>query len=250
MSRLTQLHKNPKHEQAENTPYILRLRFKNPASLPSKVDCILLSEQYVALYAAMAQRLSLIEVSSASSFLNLFRGTPPWIGRAQVLQDDINEMIGHLSSTERDALSRARKLYPATKAMISDIENADAVRLFAWYAVRYLGDVFGGQALNAYTQRTFASTPLQGNFYGQVSTFTQTLSIHVNQAYLFVEEDKRFLDAADSIFQYHIDLFNEMECDRPVIVERPSVLKNRYVLFGLSAIVVGAAYMALTEPSR
>lgn len=244
MSRLTKLHKNPQHEQAENTDFILRLRFKKENDLPLKIDCINLSIQYMALYKAIELRLEQL-ITANTLYLDIFN-KDPWAGRSEHLKNDIREMRAGLSDVERPCVLEEDDLFPAVQEMIDQIAETDPVTLFAYLSVRCLGDAFGGQALNTYTQRTFENQILKGAFYGSVEKQASTLSTFVNNTPLNIEEETQFYKAVDKVFKLHIDLFNQMEEER-VIPEKAVEKKSdyysngfRFGLFAFSAVALTA----------
>lgn len=258
MTRLATLHKNPKHKEAENTDFILRMRFKKENDAPLKTDVINLSMQYVALYEALEQRLNVI-ISEKTLYLAMFN-KEPWVGRAGQLRDDVSEMKSFLSRTEKRRLIDKDMQFPALQKMIDKIKQADPITLFAYLAVRCLGDVYGGQHLNEHTQKTFAKNKLKGAFYNGVSKQIKTLSTFVADAELTESEERQFFAAADDIFQLHIDLFKEMEQARAEPVKEDADSFNyracgRYALFavstiGLATAAIGTAYCTMVSQSK
>jgi CRISPR/Cas system CSM-associated protein Csm2 small subunit len=257
MSRITKLLENPKLKQAENTDFILRLRYKKEHDLPLKTDSINLSNQYVALYKALEDRLNEV-INYNTLYLTIFN-KEPWTDRSKQLKNDVIQMKTFLSSVERRRLINKETLFPAMKKMIDQIATADAVTLFAFLAVRCLGDVFVAQDSNGYNARLFSQGKLKGEFYNGVTKQTDSLSTFVSEAGLTESEEIQFEKDADYFIQLHIDLFNQMEQERaqPIKVESitrclPQSSCKRYGLFALSALGAAAAvagvYCSLVAP--
>lgn len=210
MTRVKTLHNNPKHGLAENTPFMLRLRFKMDEA-PTKSDCINLMKQYHFLYAAMEKRLSELETTDALKFF----ATPPWNERSKLLKKDIEEMSLSLEPEESAFVDNDDYQYPATQAILKVLRSADKELLFAFFAVRCLGDVFGGSKLKEYNERAFNPTKLTSHFYLSVNEKVREIVGHVNKA----ECDEALLESlGDQVFQYHLDLFTEMETNRRKII--------------------------------
>lgn len=250
MSRLSKLHQNPKHKEAEHTLFMRRLCYKIDGDAPTKMDCINLMQQYRHLYHAMEKR--------AADFINYeplrFFNRPPWLARSALLSLDMTEMTSYLSANERNALDDGEYLYPAMQAMLSTIEHCSATELFAFFAVRGLGDVFGGQHLQRYNQKVFKNDPLSGHFYTSVSSEARSIAALVNEKSLFDNDSSAeflFFDTVDAIFQQHVRMFEAMEQARSEFtVTNPYRQALKYVFWGASAtLVVGASAYAIYHES-
>lgn len=282
MSRLSVLHRHPLHLQAENADFILRMRYKAKNSFPQRSDSINLFIQLHFLYEAMESRLNELKasvivsanelkpshpnplsqggegISSAETMTVAELKTPgsderydllsffdqsPWLNRSSKLAEDIQTMNSFMAS-EKHTLTR--EVRPAFREAIEKIKTYGAVELLACFAVRCLGDVFGGQALHRYNQSIFSGKPLTNAFYGGVSKEVSSISQYVNDIVLTDTEEVRFSTAVDDIFKAHVDLFQEMEGARNPIVYSPVSDCNRYVLFGFTvasaALSVAMAY--------
>lgn len=249
MSRLSKLHKNPKHELAENTPFIKRLRFKLDNEKPSRLDCVNLMQQYFHLYSAMETRLAQLNAPAPLAFFN----HEPWALRSQLLKHDINEMKSLLSTSAQSNIESSEVIYPAMQIMIDEIMQASPVQLMAYYAVRCLADVFGGQHLHLYNQRSFEPKSLTGMFYNSVKSSMRSIAKFINNDELFSpEEDLTFQEAAALVFKNHLDLFKEMEQERKLKVTDSLKVSSssyssclRYGLFTLAAVTgTAVAYIA------
>lgn len=252
MSRLTNIHKNQKHELAEHTDFILRLHFKKEHDVPIKTDCINLAIQYVALYQAMELRLHQL-INEDTLYLNIFN-KEPWVDRSEQLKNDIREMRTYLADNEKKCLLTDEIKFPAVNKMIDKIAKADPITLFACFSVRCCADVSSEQVLNTYNQRVFGNNKLKGEFYRDLSQQAMPLGQFIDQAVLTADEEKQFCDTTDDFFQLHIDLFKEMEAARVLpkkneIVSQCSNHKSscRYAMFALSAlglavVAAGTAY--------
>ena len=254
MSRLTNLHKNPNHKTAEDSPFILRMRFKTEET-PSRVDSINTFKQLHHIYQALEAKLA---VYANYEQLKFFR-QEPWQERSKYLNLDIIQMSKQLHPSETMAVIGDDQVFDATQTMIDDIEQGDEYTLLGYLAVRCLGDVFGGQHLNEYNERTFAGQTLEGYFYNHVKGQTQAISRFVNQYELSSEQEEQFFEAANRCFEYHVSLFEQMEKARTPV--RNYALKPRddfsfkhaacYTLFGITALATAglSVYMA-SEPEN
>ncbi len=251
MSRLSKLHRNPKHELAENTLFIKRLRFKLADENPTRIDCVNLMQQYHHLYIAMEIRLAELNAKEPLDFFN----KEPWAFRSQLLENDIKEMTHLLSKPAKENIDNSELIYPAVQTMLDEIKIANSNQLMAYYAVRCLGDVFGGQHLHTYNQRSFEPKPLTGSFYNSVKGSMKSIARFINNQELFsATEDRAFLQAADQVFQNHLDLFKELELERTPQVN-DSLAKSinystclRYGLFTVAtAACTAVAYIASTS---
>jgi heme oxygenase len=232
------------------------MRFKTPDDKPLKTDCINLFKQYIPLYQAMELRLD--ELAADNQNLTIFTKAP-WTKRSQLLLDDVREMTSLLTEDEKQGLDETIK--PAMTKLIEQIVHADALTLMACLTVRCLGDSFGGQALNKYNQQCFGDEHvLTGAFYNSAARKSQSqqsgmnLYRYIDTLDLSPEDNKLFLQQADTVFQAHLDLFKEMEEARTVPEAAPVAIKEqvepkqgagwgRYAFFG-AAVVTGftAAY--------
>jgi heme oxygenase len=248
MSRLTKLHQNPNHKIAENSPFILRMRFKKDEN-PSRVDSINTAKQLRHIYQALETKLANYEDQER---FDIFRKAP-WQKRSQCLTQDINQMSKQLHITESNLVIDDDQIFDATQAMIDDIEQGDEYTLLGYLAVRCLGDVFGGQHLNDYNQRTFGKQKLDGFFYSGVSGQMRTMSKYINTFKLSDKREEQFFNAAERCFEHHVDLFKQMEEARMPIrnyaLGPEGVFSFKqdvcYTLFGVAAIVAtGVIYMS------
>lgn len=212
MNRVRVLHNNPKHNLAENTEFILRLRFKKNSEAPLKSDAIILLQQYLYLYQAFEDRLEQLRKESIP-YLSIFY-QEPWQSRTIALKQDINKLQQDLTTNEKNQLPKDSFVFPAMAAMIQEIKYGSPTSLFAFLAVRSLGDTFGGQKLNQYTKQLFSSKNFGGQFYQQVYRQTFPLVKFINEANLTVTDEKLFFNIASQVFQYHIELFNQIEDSR------------------------------------
>lgn len=251
MSFLARMHKNPKHQQAEEALFIKRLRFKHVNELPTKADAINLMQQYVHLYQAMEERLN-----DFTEFAPLqFFATPPFDKRTALLRDDVAEMKSFLSREERLSLDDQTFVYPAIAQAIQRIKESNAIELFAVCSVRTLGDVFGGQHLNRYNQQVFAEDTLTGSFYGRVSHAQRLIGSFINGENLLTKvQEGDFFRAVDEVFQVHLDLFSEMEAKReqrlktlPPKEENSMSQHLRFGLFGLGVVAAAAGVSVLAK---
>lgn len=232
MTRAKLLHQNEGHARAENTDFIKRLRFKKDDEVALKSDCINLAIQYVAVYQALEFRLAQLCTDSIHyvavnqgeyrleqlcpepvSYLAVFT-QEPWTERSVHLEKDVAEMKSFLPPEEQQCLINDNYLFPATRNMIGSIQQANTVELFSWLMVRCLGDAFGGQAIKGYTQQIFGNNQLTACFANGISSQATTLCKIVNQAELSEDEEKLFYSTADTVFQLHVELFEEMEGKR------------------------------------
>lgn len=212
MTRAKILQKNPGHDRAEHTDFVSRLRFKKEGEVALKSDCINLAIQYVAVYQAMERRLSEI-INENTPYLTIFNQAP-WLDRSRLLEDDIEEMTSFVSAEEKGAVLADNKLFPATEKMVADIKQADGMKLFSWLAVRCLGDAFGGQGLKGHNQKIFGDEQLTANFANGVSREALKLCRVVNHAVMTDDEEALFYSTADTVFELHVALFEEMETAR------------------------------------
>lgn len=211
MTRTVDLHKNPQHNKAENTDFMLRLRFKKEGDNPLKTDWINLSMQYVWLYQAMEARLDELSQKGLSQpYLDCFK-EEVWAKRSACLENDIAGMRFYLSSAQRQYQIRENTLFPAMEKMIEVISQADALTLFAFFSVRCLGDAFGGQALKEYTKRSFNNQFIALDFYNGLGKQAQPLSRIVNHVEFTEEEESQYAGQANYCFEQHVKLFEEME---------------------------------------
>ncbi|CEG58552.1 hypothetical protein [Legionella fallonii] len=258
MGRLMQLQQHTKYKEVDDTDFILRLHFKKANELPQKADCINLSIQYIALYQAMEKRLGQL-ISEKTLYLDVFN-KEPWVDRSEFLKNDVRQMRTCLADAEKCRVIRDDHLYPATQEMIKKIEVADSVTLFAYFAVRCLGDACDAQALNEHNQRIFDGNPLTGEFYRSIFHQVDPLDNFVSQFAFSTEQEHKFYTAIDEFYQLHIDLFKQMEAER-VLPEKStsqsSYYKNscRYALFALTAVaglaaVATTAYCSMTYSSK
>lgn len=248
MSILSQLHQNKHHQIAENTPFILRMRFKTN-ELPTRVDSINTFKQLRHIYQAMESKLAQYESFKPFEFFT----KAPWAARSRLLSFDIHQMSEQLRSIENAAVIADDKIHEATQAMIDDIMDCDEYGLLGYLAVRCLGDVFGGQHLNDYNQRTFAGQKLDGQFYQSVKEQLKPISEYFKHLVLSAEEEKRFHDAADRCFQQHVNLFAQMEKSRTAVknyaLESGYTFKQTacFTLFGVTALATAGLSIYLTS---
>lgn len=212
MTRAKMLHQNKGHARAEHTDFVARMRFKKDDEVALKSDCINLAVQYVAVYQAMEHRLRVL-LNEDTPNLAVFN-QEPWVNRSEHLQKDVIEMKTFVSDAEQPCLITDDKLFQATQRMLASIDGADPVTLFSWLAVRCLGDAFGGQGLKAHNQKIFGESQLTAYFANGVSSQAHPLCKLVNHAEMNHEEEELFYRTADSIFQWHVELFEEMEAQR------------------------------------
>jgi heme oxygenase len=241
MNLFSSLHQLPEHTEAENTPFVLRMRLKNEDEAPSKLDAIHHMQQLRHLYQAMEERLKAFPGSERLSFF----GKAPWANRSELLEQDIMAMRVRLSYSERAQLEPLEKIYQPFLEAVVTIEKSSELELLAFFVVRCLGDVFGGQQLKKYNDQTFGGEPLQSNFYDSVKANMRDITAYIKDESLMSEEEiEKFMPASKAVFQFHIDLFDAMESERPVL--SPSYLPSmkdcqRYTLWG-----VGVAVAATT----
>ena len=212
MTRAKLLHQNEGHERAENTTFIKRLRFKRDDEVALKSDCINLAIQYVSVYQALECRLEQL-CTESDSYLTVFT-QEPWANRSRHLVNDVAEMKSFLSAEEQLCLINDNYLFPATRNMIAGIQQATHAELFSWLMVRCLGDAFGGQAIKGYTQQVFGGNQLTACFANGVSSQASALCKVVNKTELSEDEEKLFYTTAGTVFQLHVELFEEMEQER------------------------------------
>lgn len=212
MTRAKLLHQNEGHARAENTDFVARLRFKKEGEVALKSDCINLAIQYVAVYQALESRLEQLYTDS-DSCLAVFT-QEPWANRSKHLENDVAEMKSFLSEEEQECIIDDNHLFQGTRNMIAGIQQANTVELFSWLMVRCLGDAFGGQGLKAHNQRIFGDNQLTACFANGVSSQATALCKIVNHAVLSEDEETLFFKTADTVFQLHVELFEEMERDR------------------------------------
>ena len=214
MTRAKLLHQNEGHARAENTDFVKRLRFKKGDEVALKSDCINLTIQLVSVYQALEIRLEQLCLDEESCLAVFTK--EPWAGRSEHLQKDVIEMKSFLSPEEQSCLINNDYLFPATRNMIAGIEQANTVELFSWLMVRCLGDAFGGQGLKGHNQKIFGDNQLTAYFANGVSSQATALCKVVNHTELSEDEEKLFYSAADTVFQLHVELFEEMEGERVV----------------------------------
>jgi len=242
---LATLHQLPEHNQAEETPFVLRMRLKS--GKPSQLDAIHHLQQLYHLYVAMEKRLQGFSDDSRLSYFN----QAPWANRSALLKNDIEEMRALIPASQKSALEPLDKIYLAFETAIADIEASDELDLLAFYLVRCLGDVFGGQHLQGYTNKTFKGHELKGEFYKSVKQEIRTISAKVKASEYISEKDiPRFISKAKQVFQYHLDLFAEMETARPQIESLYHKLPSykscqRATLWGVGAAATVAASVAI-----
>lgn len=212
MTRAKMLHQNKGHARAENTDFVARMRFKKDGEVALKSDCINLAIQYVAVYQAMENRLRVL-LNEDTPNLAVFN-QEPWANRSEHLQKDVIEMKTFVSDEEQPCLIADNKLFQATQRMLASINEAEPVTLFSWLSVRCLGDAFGGQGLKVHNQNIFGESQLTAYFANGVSSQANPLCKLVNHAEMNPEEEELFYRTADSVFQWHVELFEEMEAER------------------------------------
>ncbi|MCL9685050.1 hypothetical protein [Legionella maioricensis] len=253
MSRLI-IQENLKRRLAENTDFMLRLRFEKADDLPIKMDCIHLFIQYVALYQAMEFRLNQL-INGDTLYLGLFN-KEPWVDRSEHLKNDLREMKTSLSDPEKLSVIKDDMICPAVKQMMAKIAVADPVSLFAYFSVRCFSDAVNAQTFNTYMQRIF-NNRFKGEFYNSVLNQTDPLSTFINQSVLTASEETQFVDAVEDFLQLHIELLDQMEEGRVLPEKITSQHSNynsgcRYAMFALSAIglaaAVGTAYSSFAAP--
>lgn len=260
MNRIIKLNNNLNHRLAKNTDFMSRLLFKKEGDLPSKIDCINILLQYMAIYKAIELRLNDV-INENTLYLSIFN-KEPWTDSSQHLKNDIREMRSLLSDDEKTCLITNDKLFPAVQKMVEQIAVADPVTLFALLSVRCLGDVIEGERLSQHYQRVFDKHNLKGEFFNGISNQTSYLNQFIDQALLIPGDEEQFNAAVDNFFQLHIDLYNEMEADRILpetnkIVTQPInyVSGCRFALFalttiGVTAAAMGTAYCNMTSPLK